>query len=284
VSRVIPGYGSLILDVYRNEQLFGESSLLDLQSGPDVGIALEATEVMMWTVEEIRNLIRCRPQVGVALGQILAQRVIDFANRIESFVADQIDQRLARTLIHFGERLGDVAEDGSVHISGLKHELLSQYVGSSRATVTHWMNHFRRKGLLDYSRDMIRVSPLVLAGWLKQNPGDAEEITGRDPVTPRLNSETRPLSARETQIMDLIAEGLKNRGIAERLHIKEQTVKNHLQNIFQKLQAGNRRQAARRLALLRKPSRPPQMLPPPAYAPDWSRVAFSPGLAAGSGD
>ena len=32
------------------------------------------------------------------------------------------------------------------------HELLSQYVGTSREIVTHYMNQFRRQGYLRYSR------------------------------------------------------------------------------------------------------------------------------------
>ncbi|MNK84670.1 Transcriptional regulatory protein DegU [compost metagenome] len=57
-------------------------------------------------------------------------------------------------------------------------------------------------------------------------------------------SPTTPLSARERQIIALLAEGLENRGIAERLCISENTVKNHLARIYDKLKVSNRVQAA----------------------------------------
>ena len=49
---------------------------------------------------------------------------------------------------------------------------------------------------------------------------------------------------REYEVLTLIAEGLDNREIAERLFISEKTVKNHVSNIFRKLDVNDRIQAA----------------------------------------
>ncbi|GAA4132846.1 response regulator transcription factor [Actinomadura keratinilytica] len=48
------------------------------------------------------------------------------------------------------------------------------------------------------------------------------------------------LSARESEVMDLIAQGRTNREIAERLFLTEKTVKNHVNRIFAKLGVTNR--------------------------------------------
>jgi DNA-binding NarL/FixJ family response regulator len=52
------------------------------------------------------------------------------------------------------------------------------------------------------------------------------------------------LSAREREIVTLVAQGLKNKELAETLFIREQTVKNHLHNIFDKLGLGDRLELA----------------------------------------
>ncbi|ARX84622.1 MULTISPECIES: response regulator [Streptomyces] len=52
------------------------------------------------------------------------------------------------------------------------------------------------------------------------------------------------LSARETQVVELAASGLSNYRIARRLSIAEGTVKRHMRNIFGKLSAGSRVEAA----------------------------------------
>jgi DNA-binding NarL/FixJ family response regulator len=55
-----------------------------------------------------------------------------------------------------------------------------------------------------------------------------------------------PLTAREVQVLELLAEGLPNKAIAARLHISDQTVKFHVSSIAGKLGAANRTDAVRR--------------------------------------
>jgi ATP/maltotriose-dependent transcriptional regulator MalT len=60
----------------------------------------------------------------------------------------------------------------------------------------------------------------------------------------RINSFEDLLSRRESEILPLLAEGLSNAEIAERLYITEQTVKSHVTRIFRKLGIKKRVQAA----------------------------------------
>ena len=53
-----------------------------------------------------------------------------------------------------------------------------------------------------------------------------------------------PLTEREGEVLVLLAQGMSNREIAERLVLTEGTVKNHVSSILGKLQAENRTQAA----------------------------------------
>jgi len=55
-----------------------------------------------------------------------------------------------------------------------------------------------------------------------------------------------PLTPREIQVLELLAEGLPNKAIAVRLHISDQTVKFHVSSISGKLGAANRTDAVRR--------------------------------------
>lgn len=52
------------------------------------------------------------------------------------------------------------------------------------------------------------------------------------------------LTKRELQVLKLIAEGLYNKEIAYKLEISEKTVKNHVSNIFKKINVSDRTQAA----------------------------------------
>ena len=53
-----------------------------------------------------------------------------------------------------------------------------------------------------------------------------------------------PLSEREREVLVMLAQGIPNKEIADKLHLAEGTVKNHVPNILGKLQAQNRTEAA----------------------------------------
>ena len=54
------------------------------------------------------------------------------------------------------------------------------------------------------------------------------------------------LTRRETEVLELVAEGLPNKAIAERLGISDQTVKFHIASIIGKLGGSNRTDVVRR--------------------------------------
>jgi CRP/FNR family transcriptional regulator, cyclic AMP receptor protein len=169
VSRLGDDGHQVVVDIYQPDEFFGESALLNLPHRSEQAVALENSKLMTWSNTEIEEIIMRRPRLAVALLQILVQRTVDFTHRIESFSVDNIARRLARTLIRFSERLGTSAEDGGIHMTPFTHELLSQYVGTSREIVTHYMNEFRKQGYLRYSRKGIVLYREAFRDWLRQN-------------------------------------------------------------------------------------------------------------------
>jgi len=168
VSRLADDGHQVVVYLYQPDEFFGESAFLNLPHRAEQATALDNTRLMTWTTLEIEEMVTRRPRLAVALLQILAQRSVDFTQRIESFSADNIAKRLARSLIRFSDRLGTPVEDGSVKMAPFTHELLSQYVGTSREIVTHYMNQFRRQGYLRYSRKGIVLYREAFREWLRQ--------------------------------------------------------------------------------------------------------------------
>lgn len=69
------------------------------------------------------------------------------------------------------------------------------------------------------------------------------------------NGDAAPLTSRQLQILPLLAEGMPNKRIADALGLTEGTVKQHLKDLFRRLNTSNRTQTvreARRLGLLPK--------------------------------
>lgn len=61
---------------------------------------------------------------------------------------------------------------------------------------------------------------------------------------PNRERDRSPLSQREREIVSFVAQGYKNKEMAEKMFISEQTVKNHLHNIFDKLGVSDRLELA----------------------------------------
>jgi DNA-binding NarL/FixJ family response regulator len=70
-----------------------------------------------------------------------------------------------------------------------------------------------------------------------------DALHGMDERT-RARDRAGVLSAREREVLDLVAQGARNKQIAAMLAISEFTVKRHVQNILQKLELPSRRAAA----------------------------------------
>jgi two-component system, NarL family, response regulator LiaR len=84
----------------------------------------------------------------------------------------------------------------------------------------------------------------VYDGQLALDPAVAQKVMQelRQPARRPLTDE--PLTQREMEILRLVAEGLTNQEIADRLVVSERTVRAHVSNILAKLHLANRTQAA----------------------------------------
>ena len=81
------------------------------------------------------------------------------------------------------------------------------------------------------------LQPLIASKLIQQmaQPETRSQDAGRQPL--------EPLTARELEVLQLLAEGQTNRQIAGRLVVTERTVKFHVSSILAKLGAGNRTEA-----------------------------------------
>jgi two-component system nitrate/nitrite response regulator NarL len=89
---------------------------------------------------------------------------------------------------------------------------------------------------------------LMIAGESPSNGSSIDGVPSRGSRSWPADEEEpqEPLTPREVQVLELLAEGLPNKAIAARLHISDQTVKFHVSAICGKLGAANRTDAVRR--------------------------------------
>jgi CRP-like cAMP-binding protein len=158
----------VIIDVYRADDFFGESALLGEPCCNERAVALDRARVMMWPTDALANIMNDRPCLPIALLQAMVQRTLSFRARIRNLHAGTVERRLADFLRTLAEQSGMRRNDGAALMLPLTHEVLAQYVGTSREAVTLYMTEFRRKGYIDYSRLEMVVYLDAIAELLRQ--------------------------------------------------------------------------------------------------------------------
>jgi two-component system nitrate/nitrite response regulator NarL len=131
------------------------------------------------------------------------------------------------------EMMLEVAEHGTPIIALLADE--SQFFEVLRMGI---------RGLLDRNAsesELAAAIKAVLEGFMVIKPEWGSRIFPSEDGMEILPSD--PLTARETEVIQLIAQGLPNKVIAQRLGISEHTVKFHVNAILRKLDAQSRTEA-----------------------------------------
>ena len=99
------------------------------------------------------------------------------------------------------------------------------------------LKEVRGSGLIDAVRQVALGRTLI-------DPGVMEKMINQIRKPKQEDDKLASLSEREREVLDLIADGLTNRQIAERLFLAETTVKNYVSSLLAKLGMRRRTQAA----------------------------------------
>ncbi|HEX6030986.1 MAG TPA: AAA family ATPase [Tepidiformaceae bacterium] len=102
-----------------------------------------------------------------------------------------------------------------------------------------WVESFAERQGLDYDlADVRRIRAASQAGASPEQAFGQPRV--HPPAVKGISAQRGRLSPREREVLELVAQGLTNRDIAERLVLSERTVINHVSHIFEKIDVDNR--------------------------------------------
>jgi DNA-binding NarL/FixJ family response regulator len=150
----------------------------------------------------------------------------------------------------------DVSPDSQVIVLTSYHEDEHIFPAIKAGALSYLLKNVRPEELTDAVRAAAEGKAMLHSPVATRVVQEMRENLVSEEPTIRKKAQqplAEPLSERETEVLDLIASGLTNREIADRLFIAVGTVKRHINNIYGKLEVHHRAEAiarARKLGLL----------------------------------
>jgi len=157
----------LLLGLCPPDTFFGEAGLISLTHTQQRACALQDCVIMSWSSWEIDREVERQPRLGLAMTQVLTSMCLELQERLQGLALDKTPERVIWALIHLCKKLGVPQENGSLRITGITHETIADYIGTSREIVTCNMNLLRDQHLIDYSRRSISVHKMALEEHLR---------------------------------------------------------------------------------------------------------------------
>jgi CRP-like cAMP-binding protein len=145
------------LEVVNSGTVFGEVAFTDHRLRDAYAQATEPSILLAMEREDVEHLIREKPQVGLRLISLLAERLHYYETRIEDVTLKGVPARLASLILFLIESEG-VEVPGEIRIpTRYTHEHLGTMIGANREAVTRAFGRLQDEGALKIRRRLIYV-------------------------------------------------------------------------------------------------------------------------------
>jgi CRP-like cAMP-binding protein len=139
---------------------FGEGCLVGQHLRISTAMALESSTLLR---VETRAMLQALANQARLSEKFIASLLVRNIN-LEEDLCDQLfnhsEKRLARVLLKLARlRRHDALPNAGIPL--LSHETLAEMVGTTRSRITHFMNKFRKMGLIDYNGKLIVRTELL---------------------------------------------------------------------------------------------------------------------------
>jgi CRP-like cAMP-binding protein len=138
-------------------ELLGELALL--ANGRRTAGARATSQTVAWAIgrDAFWAFLEATPSGSSALLRQVAERLASREALIDDLLSLDVKGRLAKALLGLAERHGRASDHGTVIGVRLTHRDLAGMVGASRENVSRALAAFRKRGLVDYDANAIRL-------------------------------------------------------------------------------------------------------------------------------
>jgi len=142
-----------VLNLLGPRDYFGEGCLADQPLRVETATSLEPSTVIRIEKNAMKRALHTMLELSERFGAALLVRNL----RLKEDLCDQFfnhsERRLARVVVKLAQ-LSPHATVRDITLPRISHEALAEMVGTTRSRITHFMNKFRKGGLIDYDVEL----------------------------------------------------------------------------------------------------------------------------------
>ncbi|GAB6909525.1 hypothetical protein JCM12296A_53700 [Desulfosarcina cetonica] len=125
---------------------------------PVTAESVQETEVVGWSQPTMMELMRQFPEIAINLLGVILSRIEDIQQRYLEVCTEQVDQRIARSLLRLMRWKGNKNKKGVLIDIPLSRQSLADYSGTTLYTVSRTLSAWEKKGWIETGRERIIVT------------------------------------------------------------------------------------------------------------------------------
>lgn len=125
---------------------------------PVTAVAVGPVVVVAWNRKTMLDLMTTHPQLAINLLQVVIGRLDDIQTRYLELQAEQVDRRVARTLLRIMAQSGRKTDEGVAIDFRLSRQELADYTGTTLYTVSRLLSAWEKKGWVASRREQVTIT------------------------------------------------------------------------------------------------------------------------------
>jgi CRP/FNR family transcriptional regulator, cyclic AMP receptor protein len=136
--------------------------------------ACENSVVLRIRQDNFKAFLAAHPAASLLVNDVLACRLRNLGNLIQSLVASDVNERVAQLIVRMAASNGRRAANGDIHLDvRLTHQEMANMVGTTRQSVTSALNLLRRQGVLEFDANhhmLVHTNTLLTQAGISVTP------------------------------------------------------------------------------------------------------------------
>lgn len=147
----------IIIDTAEKGELFGELAMINPGDHETMAEMMTDGRIATFDVDSFEDMLREVPRLSFLLAKIIGVRRMVLESKLEDLAFRNVPARLAKFLMEQAAICGRNSGSTINVPAQYSQQEIGSMIGSTRETTSHFLNDFRRSGIIDFNKRSINI-------------------------------------------------------------------------------------------------------------------------------